>query len=390
MTDDRAAGGAAPADDSVARAKTMAAYWRSMSPQRFIDGNVRFADLLHMQRMTAPVAADPAGEGLDWDAAAERLGDENLRKAEAYLAAGGTTSAINTLRAAVGDYIFAQMPLDDTDRKRELYAKLTETMRLLASIPEARTTRIEVPFGDGNLIGWLIVPEGEPRGGVVTFGGQSGWGPFYTKNALAMASRGIATFLVEGPGQGETRLEQGIYLDVDVAGAFSRFVDVLDELLPERSRRADGRKPIGIWGNSLGGLFAATAAARDDRIVACCVNSGIAEPRLLGMRTFDEQAEQMLGSRDPEAIDANLRRISFTPDMRMSADLFVIHGTRDPIVKLEDILPFLEGADPDRRRIKIWEGGDHTIYNHGDERNDLVSDWFLEVFEGDETRGARS
>lgn len=373
-------------ETGAARAKMIAAYWRSMSPQRFIDGNVRFADLLHMQRMTAPVDTEPAGEGLDWDVAAERLGDDNLRKAEAYLAAGTSRSAINTLRAAVGDYIFAQMPLDDTDRKRELYAKLTEAMKLLASIPEARTTRVEVPFGDAHLIGWLVMPEGELRGGVVTFGGQSGWGPFYTKNALAMADRGIATFLVEGPGQGETRLEQGIYLDVDVAGAFSRFVDVLDEVLPESSRRADGRKPIGIWGNSLGGLFAATAAVRDDRIVACCVNSGIAMPRLLGMRTFDEQAEQMLGSRDPEAIDANLRRISFTPGMRMSADLFVIHGTHDPIVSLEDIVPFLDGADPARRRFKVWEGGDHTIYNHGDERNDLVSDWFADCFAGGRSR----
>jgi alpha-beta hydrolase superfamily lysophospholipase len=94
---------------------------------------------------------------------------------------------------------------------------------------------------------------------VIVLGGQSGWGATYLPIADALAQRGMATLLAEGPGQGETRLKYGIYLDGDVASAFSRFVDHIhtDERLGDAA---------GIWGNSFGGLFAARAVAYDHRL----------------------------------------------------------------------------------------------------------------------------
>jgi len=367
-------------DGGDSRDKMMDAFWRAMSPPRLIDGNVRFADFLHLQRMVASPTASPPGDGMDWDVAAEMLGDRAAAKARGHVDAGESPSAINSFRAAVAIYSFAQMPLVDSDRKRDLYQKIRDAMTSLCAIPEARTIRVEVPFNGRLMIGWLVMPAGELHGAVVTFGGQSGWGAVYMKNALTLADRGIATLLAEGPGQGETRLEQGVYLDVDVPAAYGAFIDVLDDLIPAKLANSRGRKPLGIWGNSLGGLFAATTAAREPRIAACCVNSGIASPRLRGMRTFDEQAEQMLGTQDAELITRNFERISFTQDMRISSDLLVLHGTADPIVDLEDIQLFYDAGDPDRRTFTVWEGGDHALYNHGDERNDLVADWFLRSF----------
>lgn len=28
--------------------------------------------------------------------------------------------------------------------------------------------------------------------------------------------------------------------------------------------------------------------------------------------------------------------------------------------------------------LQVWDDGEHTIYNHADERNDLVADWFAD------------
>jgi alpha-beta hydrolase superfamily lysophospholipase len=346
---------------AAARARAEAqAHWRAMPPQRLLDCGMLFGDILSLETATA--------DGVPWDQAAEALGEAHAARAEEQLVRGHRVSATQSLRAASAAFQFAQMPLADGDRKRGLYRRIADTLR---AIPDARFDRIEVPFAGRTMTGWTMQPDGTPRGAVVVFGGQSGWGASYLRVADALASRGIATVLAEGPGQGETRLFGGVYLDVDVAGAFSRFVDVAVTL--------SGTGGVGICGNSLGGLFAALTAARDDRIRACCVNGGFAAPRLLAFRAFREQAAAMLGEDRPEAIQANFDRLAFDPGRdRIAAELLVVHGGADPLVALEDQQPFLDGARPGHSRLMIWENGDHTIYNRGDERNAAVSDWFAD------------
>ncbi|WP_430333956.1 hypothetical protein [Rhodococcus sp. ACT016] len=50
-------------------------------------------------------------------------------------------------------------------------------------------------------------------------------------------------------------------------------------------------------------------------------------------------------------------------------------------MKLEDQQPFLDGAARDAT-LRVWEDGEHTIYNHAEERNDLVADWFADRLVG--------
>lgn len=348
-----------------ARAKESAAHWRAMSASRLLDCGMLFGDVLALQ------SATDAGHG--WVEAAEALAQVHAERARGEIANGHLTSAGLSLRAAVAAYQFAQMPLGDDDRKRALYQRVADTLRELCALPEARIARVEVPFDGRCMIGWTVRPAGPARGAVIVFGGQSGWGSCYLRIADALAARGIATVLAEGPGQGETRLLHGMHLDVDVAAAFSRFVDVATKLAPDGG--------LGIWGNSVGGLFAALTAAADERIDACCVNGAFAAPRLLDFRVFREQAAAMLGTDDPAAIQANFDRLRFDPDRhRIAGSLFVVHGGADPLVSLDDQLPFLEGASPDLRTLQVWDDGDHTIYNHGEERNALVGDWFADRF----------
>jgi alpha-beta hydrolase superfamily lysophospholipase len=294
-----------------------------------------------------------------------------LGRAVEAAATGHLVTEAKAQAEAIANLLFAQMAFNhDVPRKRALYGRLVNAIRRLADWSDNRIERVEVPFGHAKLIGWLVRPSnGYVRGTVLLFGGQSGWGVAYLPIARALALRGLATLLAEGPGQGETRIEQRVFVDVDMTVAYRQFVNLIvaDSSLG----------PVGICGNSVGGLWAAATAASDDRIRACCVNGSFAAPSLLPFRTFVEQAGAMPGTDDEQAISENFRRMSFSAGRdRISCPLLVLHGGEDPLIKLEDQQPFLDAASLDDVTLKIWPDGDHTIYNHSSERTAWVSDWF--------------
>lgn len=338
------------------------ALWRAMPVTRMLDCGVDYADVLAMQRRTA--------EGIAWDEAAEALAEAQLERARTAERGGHPVSAFEAYRAAAADLLFAQMAFNfDTVRKSSLYEAFTDAVAHAAALADPQWHRVDIPFGEGRMNGWLLRPVSTPIGAVVVFGGQSGWGAAYLPQADALVRRGMAVLLAEGPGQGETRLRNGILLDVDVRAAYSAFVDHALTVAPR----------AGLWGNSLGGLYAATTAAADARVSAVCVNSAPAQPRLQRFRTFAEQAAAMLGTSDADAIQANFDRIAFRPGVdRIRCPLLVLHGEADPIVQLEHQQPFLDAADD--ATLRVWEDGEHTIYNHARERTAYVADWFAGEF----------
>ncbi|HIH2621016.1 TPA: alpha/beta hydrolase [Burkholderia cenocepacia] len=337
---------------------------RAMPVTRLLDCGMDYADAVALHARTS------AGE--PWDVAAEALADAQLARATQAADAGHLVTAADAQAMAIAALLFAQMAFNhDVPRKRALYARLVDASYGLARWSDKRIERVEVPFGDARLIGWLVRPTTEPiRGTVIVFGGQSGWGFAYWPIAHALAARGVATLLAEGPGQGETRLEQRIFVDVDMTAAYRRFVDHVAERVPG---------PIGIWGNSIGGLWAASTAAADERIAACCVNGALAAPTLLPFRTFVEQAAAMLGNDDPEAVSANFARMRFSSERdRIACPLLVLHGGADPLIRLDDQQPFLDAATSGDATLRVWPDGEHTIYNHASERTAFACDWFVE------------
>ncbi|WP_410648712.1 alpha/beta hydrolase [Amycolatopsis sp. cmx-4-54] len=336
------------------------ALWRAMSPTRMLDCGMDYADVLELQTLT--------GAGIAWDVAAEELGDRQFARARAAEEAGRVVTAEEAYLAATACYLFAQMAYNfDGPRKRQLYTRLTEAFAAAGASRNPRWEHLEIPFSGGRLFGWLIRPPGPVTGTVVVFGGQSGWGPAYVRQAEALNRRGLAALLAEGPGQGESRLDGGLLLDVDVRAAYSAFVD-----------HVLARGPVGLWGNSNGGLFAGTTAASDRRVAAVCVNGGPARPRLLDFRTYVEQAAAMLGTTDTDAIQRNFDRIALRPEDRIDCPVLVLHGGNDPIVTAADQRPFLDAATHDDATLRIWDDGEHTIYNHATERTAYVADWFAD------------
>jgi alpha-beta hydrolase superfamily lysophospholipase len=351
-----------------ASGETMA-FQRAMPVTRMLDCGVDYADTQSLfQRTTA---------GEQWDEVAEELADRQIARANDGREAGFLVTARDAQAAGLACLIFAQMPFNfDVPRKRTLYRRIRDAGEALGQMSEESLERVLVPHAGSNLVAWLVQPAGQrARACVLLFGGQSGWGLAYLPMARALAARGIATLLAEGPGQGETRLDQALFVDIDVAAAYQAFVTWL---IDER-----GFSSIGIWGNSFGGLWAAKTAAGDSRLRGCCVNGAFAFPKVLSFRMAAEQARAMLGQDDDAAVQANFDRMRWRPgEDRIHCPLLVLHGGSDPLIQISDQQPFINAAETGDVTFQTWADGEHTIYNHAAERTAFVSDWFVKRLAG--------
>lgn len=338
---------------------------RAMPITRLLDCGMDYADATSLfQRTTA---------GERWDDVAEDLAAKQFARAAEARSSGFLITAREAQASGIACLVFAQMAFNfDVARKRTLYREIRAAGELLAGISDLALERIVVPHAASGLVCWLVQPrQARTDACVVLFGGQSGWGLAYLPAARALAARGVATVLAEGPGQGETRLEHGLYVDIDVPAAYQAFVAYLDE-----HRRFTS---VGIWGNSFGGLWAAKTAALEPRVKACCINGCIAFPNVLPFRMAAEQSRAMLGKDDDRAVQVNFDRMRWRPkEDRIHCPLLVLHGGNDRMIQLSDQQPFIDSAETADVTLRTWPDGEHTIYNHAAERTALVADWFYE------------
>lgn len=191
----------------------------------------------------------------------EQLGREaaergELRSAGAHLA-----------RAAVyyhfGKFLFVHDREQMRAAHRSAVRALTEALPLLD--PPGR--RVQIPFEGSSLVGVLRLPAGPgPHPAVLLIPGLDSTKEEFGSTEALFLERGMATFSVDGPGQGEAEYDLAIRGDWEVPGRA-----IVDHLaaLPEID---SGR--IGVWGVSLGGYYAPRLASGDPRVRACIALAG--------------------------------------------------------------------------------------------------------------------
>lgn len=345
--------------------KRIDALCRAMSITRMMDYG--------MSREAAEGTHRMVREGRAWDVMLEELAQQQEAKAQAE---EHPATARELWHAAAASLIFAQMAFNaDSERKRSLYQQMTRCFTRFAALSEFSVSRVEVPHRHGKLFGWHFhATPGEAAGCVIVFGGMSGWSTAYRSMAEALCQRGLDCLLVDGPGQGDSRLEGGIFADAEVTSGFSRFVDRIQECTPGR--------PVGIWGNSFGGLFAALTAVRDRRVGACCINGGPLLTEVPPFRTAQEQLAAMFGVSEASDLADILPTLAFNADRApLTCATLVLEGGADPLVPVGAQRGFLVGNRHPLSRVETWPDGEHTIYNHPVERNALAAAWFATVLE---------
>ena len=345
------------------------AHKRAMPMQRLLGNGMEWADAVELHAR--------ADQGEPWHRAATALGRRDAERAAAALAAGHRRTARAWYLAAAACYRFGQVPLSDGDpEKKVMYRHLIEAFGQAGELHDPPVEHVTIPWGGGRLHGWLLRPSHEVAPAtVIVVGGFDGWREEYYTGALHLLERGLAVLLADAPGQGETRLFGGLTLGADFTNAFSAMVSWIgdDARLGDR---------VGVWGNSLGGFLAASAAVADHRIRACCVNGGAVSPVEFPIRypRTAEKARLLLGITDTAEALRFLGELALGEDdlARLACPLLVLHGTPDQVFLVANARALFTGASSRDKTWREWADGDHCLYNHPLEKHTLVADWFAD------------
>ncbi|GAA0907163.1 MULTISPECIES: alpha/beta hydrolase family protein [Streptomyces violaceusniger group] len=345
------------------------AHKRAMPMQRLVGNGMDPADAHELHRL--------ADGGRPWDEAAEELGERNLARASAALAAGHTATAHGWYLFASACFRAGQVPLADAEpRKRKLYRRLIDAFGAAGALTEPAAEHLDLDTSAGIVSGWLLRPAGVTRPPVVVIvGGFDGWREEYHAGATYLLERGVAAFLADVPGQGESRLFHGSHMTLGVEKAFGAVATAL---------RADGRLDdrVGIWGNSMGGYLAALAASAGQGYAACCINGGTVRPAEILDRypRFIAKVRPLLGIDDPGQAHAAMERYRLTPERlaRLRVPLLVLHGSPDRVFLAGNARALYDSAASPDKRWAEWPDGDHCLYNHSHEKHVIVADWFAD------------
>jgi 2,6-dihydroxypseudooxynicotine hydrolase len=294
----------------------------------------------------AALAADAAGRG--WDRTA----------GEAWISAA--------LSYHFGKFVWMlDMARHDLAADRAV-AAMASAHRLLDPAAE----RIEIPFGGAAMAGHLRRPPGITRPPLVLLiaGLDSTKEEFFAAENVFLA-RGMATFSLDGPGQGETA--RALRIRPDFEAPVAAALDVLCER-PD----LDGTR-VGMLGVSLGGYYAARAAAFEPRVRAVVVSGG---PYDFGALIRGRPPQSLAtfvygcGAGSSEEAYAFAGRMTLAGVAeRITQPMVVVFGKRDRLVPWQQAAQVAREAP--NAQLWLFDEGNHVCMNITYRWRPQAADW---------------
>jgi pimeloyl-ACP methyl ester carboxylesterase len=333
---------------------------------RFVTNGVDYGDF---QRVTSSVET-----WAEWLPAWVENGHRHAELARDAEARGRTLSAGEAWNQGALSYHFAKFVwmLD-----MALYAEATklavDALQNAHGHLDPTAERIEIPFENGTqLVGNLRRPAGDPAPLVLLLPGLDSTKEEFFGWENVFLARGLATFSLDGPGQGESGLTTRIYPNYEVAATAA-----LDTLAARDDIDLDR---IGVAGVSLGGYYAPRAAAYEKRIKAAVGISGAFDfgecwPSL-PQQTRETVAHHTGASTDEEArakaSELNLRDAASQIDQPFLA----ITGRLDRLIPWEQTKRQADEAQ--NGEFVLYDEGNHVCNNIGYKYRPLTADWLKE------------
>lgn len=267
----------------------------------------------------------------DWCAEWCAVGAEHEALGRAALEQGRTQSAGEHLAQAAVYYHFAKFVfVDDLQQMRTAHARAVACYADALSHLLHPGRRVEIPFEGATLRGVLRLPTRTgPHPVVLMIPGLDSTKEELRSTEETFLARGLATFSVDGPGQGEAEY------DFPIRGDWTAPAEAFLAALTEAPEVDESR--LGVWGVSLGGYYASrVAAVLGDRVKACVALAGPFDfgdcwegLPWLTRRTFEARA----WAED----QAEARQIADSLTMEKSAaglvaDLLIVFGRRDRLI----------------------------------------------------------
>jgi pimeloyl-ACP methyl ester carboxylesterase len=310
----------------------------------------------------------------DWCRAWSRAASEHEMLGREAMAAGHKRSAgAHLARAAVYFHFAKFVFVQDLEQMKEAHGNAVRCLNDALPHLDPPGERHEIAFEGAALIGVLRRSRGNGSSPVVVLvpGLDSAKEELRPTEELFL-ERGLATFTVEGPGQGEAEYDLAIRGDWEVPGAA-----LLDHIAaqpgidPER---------IGVWGVSLGGYYAPRMASGLPEVRACIA--------LAGPYNFGALWDQLPKlTRDTFAVrskasseeDARARALTLNLEGRtqdISCPLQVVTGRLDRLVPWQDaqrLVDEVAGA-----QLLLLDDGNHGCANVAYKHRYRSADWMAE------------
>ncbi|HUY60481.1 MAG TPA: YqiA/YcfP family alpha/beta fold hydrolase [Candidatus Dormibacteraeota bacterium] len=310
-----------------------------------------------------------------WCAAAEVY--EELGRAA--LAEGRHRSAGAQLARAAVYYHFAKfLFVQELEEMRAAHQRAVRCLNDALPMLDPPGHRVTIAFESGEMVGVLRLPPGDgPHPVVVLIAGLDSAKEEFRSTEQLFLERGLATFAVDGPGQGEAEYDLPIRPDWEVPGG--AILDALSALSAVDAGR------IGLWGVSLGGYYAPRLASADARVRACIA--------LAGPYDFGEDWERLpdltraafrVRARCASDAEAARRAAELTLAGRadsIRAPLQIVFGKQDRLIPWRQATRLAaEAGGP--VELLLFEDGNHVCTNISWHHRLRSADWMAEQLLG--------
>jgi dipeptidyl aminopeptidase/acylaminoacyl peptidase len=238
--------------------------------------------------------------------------------------------------------------------------------------------RVEIPFEGSRMAGVLRQPAGPgPHPVMVMIPGLDSAKEELRSTEDLFLGRGIATFSVDGPGQGEAEYDLAIRGDWEVPGTA-----IIDRLTTEPGLDPDR---LGVWGVSLGGYYAARVASGDERVTACIA--------LAGPYSFADGWDTLpiltreafrVRSKSPDLETARRRAGELTMADRaalIKCPLLAVMGKLDRLIPWQQAQRLVDEAGGPSRLL-LLEQGNHGCANLAPFHRQATADWAAQQLGG--------
>lgn len=299
----------------------------------------------------------------------EALGTEALSKKH-YKSAGAHFST-----AAVFYHFAKFVFVRDYEQMRVAHANAVRCRTIGMAYIEHPGERIEIPFEGAKMVGILRKPKGKgPHPVVILVPGLDSTKEEFKPTEDLFLERGMATFSVDGPGQGEAEYALPIRADWEVPGPV-----IVDALVARNDLDSDR---IAVWGVSLGGYYAPRFASGDTRIKACISLCG---PYNLGkiwdhLPDLTRETYTVRAGFGEDQEKGRQHALQLTMEGRMeklTCPTLIITGKKDRLFPWEDAVRFHEETSA-VSELLLLENGNHGCANVPNEHRYRAADWMAE------------
>jgi len=267
-----------------------------------------------------------------------------------------------------GKFVF----VDDPVQQRAAHERSVACFFRAASALTPPAELVRIPYGDTTLAAYLRVPAAagfDNAPVVIMVPGLDSTKEELQATAEYYLARGLATLAIDGPGQGESEYE------LPIEPAYEKVASAAVDYLQDRSGL--DRERIGLFGVSLGGYYAARAAAYEKRLKAVVALAG---PYRFDL-DWDELPAQtratfQVRSGAKSEVEARARAAELTLEAaaaHIDTPLLVVGGGRDAIVPAyhqERLAAEVKSAE-----LALYPDGSHGVTNRAYESRSRMADW---------------